>query len=66
MASKCMNGCPASLIIRTVPVKTTMRYHLSLIRMDTKKTKQTKSPESNKGWGEGREIGSLEHCLLGM
>ena len=57
MGKKHLKKCPTSLVIREMQIKTTLRLHLTPVRMA-----KIKNSGDSKCWEEYGERGTLFHC----
>jgi hypothetical protein len=57
MAEKQLNKCSTSLIIREMKIKTTLKFHLTPVRMA-----KIKNSGDSRCWQGGRERETLLHC----
>jgi hypothetical protein len=57
MASKYMKKCSNSQVIKEMPIKTTLRFHLTQVRLA-----RTKGSNNNKCWQGCSKTGTLTHC----
>jgi hypothetical protein len=59
MAEKYLKKCSKSLVIREMQIKSTLRFHLTPIRMA-----KIKPSGDSTGWRRCRERGTLLHCWI--